>query len=312
MTAIIFPGQGSQYIGMAKDFFDNFLNAKLVFEEIEDFTSIDVKKIIFEDKLNQLNLTNYTQLCIFTASCSIFKVIETEFDLNQFSINTMLGHSLGEYTALVCSHKIKLSDCSKLLKLRGKLMNEAIQPNKSGMAALIGVDCVSVQNIIDKENLNVQIANDNSPLQVVISGMINNIDKSRDFFLQNGVKKFVKLNVSSAFHSNLMIDAQNIMKKHINEINFYDSQFSIISNYSSNISKDSLKIKDSLVNQMANKVRWTESVKELEKTKENNIIEIGPGKVLSGLVRRICNSFEITSIDQINDLELLNNYEFSE
>lgn len=304
MTAILFPGQGSQYIGMSEDFYNNFLNSKLVFEEVEDSTSIDVKKIIFEDPLNQLNLTNYTQLCIFTASYSIFRVIETEFDLKKMNVNTMLGHSLGEYSALASSYKITLSDCAKLLKLRGDLMHRAINPNESGMAALIGLDSISIQNIIDEVNLDVQIANDNSPIQVVISGMINNIDKSRDIFLKNGVKKFVKLNVSAAFHSNLMLEAQNIMRKYIDETIFSDSSISIISNFSSKISNNSETIKDSLINQMANKVRWKESINELEINNEKNLIEIGPGKVLSGLVKRITSSFEITSINQVKDLEL--------
>jgi len=304
MTAILFPGQGSQYIGMSEDFYNNFLNSKLVFEEVEDSTSIDVKKIIFKDPLNQLNLTNYTQLCIFTASYSIFRVIETEFDLKNMNVNTMLGHSLGEYSALASSYKITLSDCAKLLKLRGDLMHRAINPNESGMAALIGLDSISIQNIIDEVNLDVQIANDNSPIQVVISGMINNIDKSRDIFLKNGVKKFVKLNVSAAFHSNLMLEAQNIMRKYIDETIFSDSSVSIISNFSSKISNNSETIKDSLINQMANKVRWKESINELEINNEKNLIEIGPGKVLSGLVKRITSSFEITSIDQMKDLEL--------
>ena len=304
MTAILFPGQGSQYIGMSEDFYNNFLNSKLVFEEVEDSTSIDVKKIIFKDPLNQLNLTNYTQLCIFTASYSIFRVIETEFDLKNMNVNTMLGHSLGEYSALASSYKITLSDCAKLLKLRGDLMHRAINPNESGMAALIGLDSISIQNIIDEVNLDVQIANDNSPIQVVISGMINNIDKSRDIFLKNGVKKFVKLNVSAAFHSNLMLEAQNIMRKYIDETIFSYSSVSIISNFSSKISNNSETIKDSLINQMANKVRWKESINELEINNEKNLIEIGPGKVLSGLVKRITSSFEITSIDQMKDLEL--------
>jgi len=306
MTAILFPGQGSQYVGMSEDFYNNFLNSKLVFEEVEDVTSIDVKKIIFEDSLNQLNLTNYTQLCIFTASCSIFRVIETEFDLKNMDVNTMLGHSLGEYSALASSYKVTLSDCAKLLKLRGDLMHKAIEPNESGMAALIGLDCISIQNIIDQENLDVQVANDNSSIQVVISGMISKIDKSKDIFLKKGVKKFVKLNVSAAFHSNLMFEAQNIMQKYIDKTIFSDSDISIISNSTSKISNNSKTIKDSLINQMANKVRWKESINELEINNEKNLIEIGPGKVLSGLVKRITSSIDIISIDQVKDLELFN------
>ena len=160
------------------------------------------------------------------------------------NVNTMLGHSLGEYSALASSYKITLSDCSKLLKLRGDLMHKAIKPNESGMAALVGLDCLSIENIIYEQNLDVQIANDNSPIQVVISGMNNNIDESKDIFLKNGVKKFVKLNVSAAFHSNLMLEAQNIMKKFIEETIFTDSDISIISNFSSKISNNSETIKE--------------------------------------------------------------------
>ena len=183
-------------------------------------------------------------------------------------------------------------------------MHRAVKPNESGMAAIIGLDCISIQNIIDEENLDVQIANDNSPIQVVISGMINNINKSRDIFLKKGVKKFVKLNVSAAFHSSLMLETQNIMRKYIDETIFFDSDISIISNFSSKITNSSKTIKESLINQMANKVRWKESINELEINNEKNLIEIGPGKVLSGLVKRITSSFEITSINQVKDLEL--------
>jgi len=305
MTSFLFPGQGSQYIGMAKDFHDNFKTAKLVFDEIEEVTSISLRKIIFENESNKLNLTNYTQISIFAASYSIFKVIETEFDINKLNINTMLGHSLGEYTALASSKKISLADCSKLLKLRGELMNNAVEPNKSGMAALIGLSSDEVQTIINNENLDVQIANDNSKIQLVISGMNDKIENSEKIFLNNGVKKFVKLNVSAAFHSNLMLAAQNELEKHINSIAFFKSDISIISNYSSTNSNNNDIIKKSLSKQMSNKVKWTESIVELARMKESNLIEIGPGKILSGLVKRINDSFKIISINQVNDLNLL-------
>ncbi len=305
MTSFLFPGQGSQYTGMAKDFHDNFNIAKLIFDEIEETTSLNLRKIIFENSSNELNNTNYTQLSIFVASCSIFKVINSEFDLKQLNVRAMLGHSLGEYSALVCSNMIKINNCAKLLKIRGDLMNKAVEPNKSGMVALIGLSSNEVEKIIFENNLNIQVANDNSPMQIVISGMNDELENSKQFFLSNKVKKFIKLNVSAAFHSNLMLNAQNELKKHIEKIDFLESDISIISNYSSKISNNRKIIKDCLSNQMANKVKWTESIIELANVKEKKLIEIGPGNTLSGLVKRINKSFEITSINQVNDLNLL-------
>ncbi len=305
MTSFIFPGQGSQYAGMTKDFHDNFKISKLVFDEIEEATSIPIRKIIFDNSSNELNLTNFTQISVFAASYSIFKIIESEFDIEKFNIKTMLGHSLGEYTALACSNKINVYDCSNLLKVRGKLMNDAVEPNKSGMAALIGFSSEKVQDIIDDEKLDIQIANDNSGMQIVISGMNDQIEKSEHIFIKQGVKKFVKLRVSAAFHSDLMLDAQKKLKELIDKIDFNVTNISIISNYSAKSSNNTEIIKSCLSKQMANKVRWTESIGELAKIENSHLIEIGPGNILSGLVKRINNSFKIISINQIDDLKLL-------
>ena len=208
MTSFVFPGQGSQTTGMVKDFYDNFKIAKLIFEEIEDYTKIDLKKIIFENVDDKLNLTQFTQISIFAASYTIFKVFCSETDIDTNDINVMLGHSLGEYTALACSNRISLKDCSLILKKRGELMNTAVTPNETGMAALIGKKSDLIQKKIDTNKLNLEIANDNSNIQIVISGNINEIKKSEKIFLNNGIKKFVVLNVSAAFHSKYMIEAQ--------------------------------------------------------------------------------------------------------
>ena len=151
MTAVIFPGQGSQYLGMAKDFNDNFDIARSVFTEIEDSCSLNVRDIIFNDSNNLLNQTNYTQISIFAASLAIYKTFESEFLDDKININYMLGHSLGEYSALACSNIVNIADCAKLLKIRGELMNTAVEPNKSGMAALIGLDCSEIENIIKNQ-----------------------------------------------------------------------------------------------------------------------------------------------------------------
>ena len=303
MTAVVFPGQGSQFIGMSKDFFDNFEIARLTFEEIEDYVQIDLKSIIFDGKEDLINITKFTQLSIFTASLVIFKSLQNEMNLNEETINVVLGHSLGEYTALACSNKLNLKDCSLILKKRGELMNNAVEPNKSGMAALIGKDSNYIQQVIEKNNINLEIANDNSPIQVVVSGDIEDIKKNKELFLQNEIKKYVLLNVSSAFHSKFMNEAQNILSKEIDNLNFKSNEISLISNFTAEISNSNNEIISSLKNQMANTVRWTESIKKLEETGETNIIEIGPNKVLSGLIKRISNKFDIKSINTILDIK---------
>ena len=216
----------------------------------------------------------------------------------------MLGHSLGEYTALACSNKLSLEECSLVLKKRGQLMHDATSSNKTGMAALIGKDADYVDNIIKKNNIDLQIANDNSPIQVVISGKIDLIKNYRNLFLQNDIKKYVILNVSAAFHSQFMEEAQKILGDEIESLNFSTNHIKIISNYNSSISNDTSTIKKALKNQMANKVQWTQSIRQLENNGQKKIIEVGPGKVLSGLIKRISSNFDIKSINEISDLDL--------
>ncbi len=302
MTSIVFPGQGSQYIGMSKDFHDNFKLSRELLEEIEDYTKIDIRKIIFENKENKLDLTKYSQICIFASSYVIFQTYINENNIEIKNFNVMMGHSLGEYTALACSQKISLKDCCLILKKRGELMNDAIAPNETGMAALIGKDSDYIQKIIDESKLDLEIANDNSPLQVVVSGKKDELKENKELFLNNNIKKFVELNVSAAFHSKFMLKAQENLSKEIELLNILDNEIKIISNYDANIYKDKSSIKKNLQNQMANKVNWTKSIKKLEEIGEKKIIEIGPGKVLSGLINRISKKFDIKSISLISEI----------
>ena len=305
MTSIIFPGQGSQFLGMTKDFFDNFKIAQDTITEIEDATSISIKKIIFGNDDNLLNITNFTQISIFAGSMSIYQTLEKNFGFSNLNINNMLGHSLGEYSALAAAKSITISQASSLLKIRGELMNSAIEPNTTNMVALIGLNCEDIISIIKNNNVNVEIANDNSPLQIVISGSNHDIENSEQIFLSNGIKKFVKLNVSAAFHSKFMIEAQKKLSFEIDKINFVDPSCAIVSNFDASINKSINKIIENLKLQMSNRVRWTESIKNIEEKGESQIIEIGPGKTLSGLIKRISNKFDIISINNIQDLEQL-------
>lgn len=302
MTAIVFPGQGSQYVNMSMDFVENFDIALRVFEEIEDITKINIRKIINENPNNDLNQTIFTQISIFASSLAIYKTLAKEINNELIKPSFFLGHSLGEYTALVASKILNIVDASILIKKRSELMNSAIQPNKSGMAAIIGKNAFLVDKIIKDNALDIQIANDNSPMQVVVSGIIEEINNSQNIFLNNGVKKYVKLNVSAAFHSKFMEDAQNNLINEIHKIKFNDTNQSIISNYDACINNNIDLIKNALKKQMANMVRWTESIKILEETNTKKIIEIGPGKVLSGLISRISKKFDIISVNKVEDL----------
>ncbi len=302
MTTFVFPGQGSQFVEMSKDFNDNFNIAKQSFEEIEDYTQLNIRNIIFKNEENKLNLTQYTQICIFASSYIIFKTFMNESNDKIDDVNIMMGHSLGEYSALTCSNKIKLKDCCLILKKRGELMNNAVTPNITGMAALIGRDSNYIQDIIKKNKLSLEIANDNSPIQIVVSGNKKELEKSKEIFLNNNVKKFVDLNVSAAFHSKFMLDAQEILSSQIDKLEFEENNIRIISNFDAQAHKETDILKKNLQNQMANRVNWTNSIKKLDELGEKKIIEIGPGKVLSGLINRISKNFDIKSINQISDL----------
>lgn len=302
MSVIVFPGQGSQFVGMSRDFYDNFDSAKHIFSLIQDTTKINIKDIIFENSEGFLDITQYTQLAIFCASMSIYRVFKEEIDLDSLNIKYMLGHSLGEYLALTASDTLSLEECSKLLKIRGELMQNAYAVNQSGMVAIIGLNCNSVEKIIVDNDLKVEIANDNSPMQIVISGIKENLNQSEKIFKQNGAKKFVFLNVSAAFHSKIMLKAEKRMKHFIDNSIFKDPRIPIISNYTAVSSKDKTVLSNNLSKQMSNRVKWVESVQFLEKMQEDTIIEIGPGKVLTGLIKRISNKFKVHNIENISDI----------
>ena len=305
MTVLIFPGQGSQFSYMSKDFHDNFSVAKDTFQEIEDYTSINLRKIIFSDNDKLLNRTDITQLSIFSSSLAIYNTLIKEKDIALSEIDIVLGHSLGEYTALVCSQKINLKDASIILKKRGELMHNSLKENFYGMVALIGSSVQDIENIIKKNDINLEIANDNSPIQIVLSGKLSDIDNNAHIFKENKIKKYIKLNVSSAFHSSYMKDAQNELGILIDNLDLNQNHIKIISNYTAKLSNEVSEIKQSLKKQMASRVRWTESILNLENYGHKNIIEIGPGKVLSGLIKRTSNFFNIKSVNKIEDLSTI-------
>ena len=308
MFSVLFPGQGSQSVGMAKEFHDKFDYVKKLFSEAEDVLNLSITKLIFEGPRELLNLTENTQPAIFLVSYSIFNVIknETEFDIS--NANFFAGHSLGEYSALACAGVINFKETIKLLKIRGNAMQNAVPKNEGGMVAVLGEEIKKIEEIIEnnKNNFNCFLANDNSNGQVVVSGKIYDIENFIIELKKLSIKN-VKLPVSAPFHCPLMGSATKIMSNELNEIKFSASKNMIVSNVTAEPSSDPNNLRALLIQQIEKPVRWRESIINIIKQGNKKFIEIGPGKVLSGLVKRIDRNVELIQINNINDLNNLKN-----
>ena len=303
MFSVIFPGQGSQTIGMGKEFFEKFELVKELFKEADDILNIPLSKIILEGPKNDLDLTINTQPAIFLISYSIYNVIKKEFNIDLSKAKYFAGHSLGEYSALSCSGYLNFSDTLKLLRARGDAMQNAVPKGEGGMLAVLGSTIDKIEKILNenKEKFKTEIANDNSEGQLVLSGKNNEIDKLIEVLKSNNIKN-IKLPVSAPFHCQLMNKATEIMKNEIEKVNFGDSKNILISNVTGEeiLNKDQLKIL--LIQQIENRVRWRESVVYMINKGINHFIEIGPGKVLSGLVKRINKDVKINTINSESDI----------
>ena len=305
MFSVVFPGQGSQKIGMAKEFFDNFEIVKKLFKEADDILNLSISKIIFDGPESKLNLTENTQPAIFLTSYAIFKVAQKEFGVNFENAKFIAGHSLGEYSALCCYGALNFVDTLKILKSRGKFMQEAIPPNEGGMLAVLGSEIKEIEDIIKTKHNNCFIANDNSPQQIVISGLKKNLEMFSNDLSELKIKN-IKLNVSAPFHCNLMKTATQNMREKILNLNLKEIINPIISNYTAKPSSTTDEIKKLLISQIEGRVRWLESVEFMINNGTKNFIEIGPGKVLSGLIKRINKNAKIISINCRDDIKKLN------
>ena len=303
MFSVIFPGQGSQSVGMANELYNKFETFKINFKKADDLLNYQLSKIILEGPADKLNLTENTQPAIFLISYSIFQVIKNEFKINLNEAKYFAGHSLGEYTALTCSGVLSFENTIKILKLRGKAMQEAVPKGEGGMIAVLGSELEILEDIINKKKNEFRcfIANDNSNGQIVLSGTMDNIEKLSIYL--NSIKiKNIKLSVSAPFHCELMKSATELMRNELAKIVFKDFQTALISNVTANVIDDSLIIRDLLVRQIESRVRWRESINYMIKNGVNNFIEIGPGKVLSGLVKRIDKKVKVSAINNEEDI----------
>ncbi len=306
MFSIIFPGQGSQIVGMGKEFFDKYELVKKLFKEADEVLGFSLSKIIIEGPKDKLDLTTNTQPAIFLVSYSIFNVIKKEFNIDLDKAKYFAGHSLGEYSALSSAGYLSFAETIKLLRIRGDAMQNAVPKGVGGMLAVLGSTVEKIEKILkDNENeFTAEIANDNSVGQIVISGKNEDLSKLIKLLKFNNIKN-INLPVSAPFHCKLMSKATEIMKKELEILNFQDCKKILISNVTANEITNKDELKKLLINQIEQRVRWRECVINMINKGVDHFIEIGPGKVLSGLVKRIDKSVKINTINNDTDIKEL-------
>ena len=307
MFSVIFPGQGSQLVGMGKDLHSKYSLVKNLFKEADETLGFSISKLILEGPKEELDLTENTQPAIFVLSYSIFKLIKEEFNTDLNKANFFAGHSLGEYSALASAESLSFSDTLKILKIRGKAMQDSVPKGIGGMVAVLGSEIEIIENIIgkNKDKYECFIANDNSEGQIVLSGNMMDLEKMMIDLKSNNIKN-IKLPVSAPFHCKLMNKATILMNQEISKLNFQEPKNTLISNVTGNEISNSKELKELLVKQIESRVRWRESVKLMISKGVNQFIEIGPGKVLSGLIKRIDRNVKVSAINTEEDIKLIN------
>ena len=307
MFSVIFPGQGSQLVGMGKDLYDKYSLVKSLFKEADDTLGFSISNLIIDGPKEKLDLTENTQPAIFLLSYSIFKLIKKEFNIDLNKANFFAGHSLGEYSALASAESLSFSETLKILKIRGKAMQNSVPHGVGGMVAVLGSEITKVENLIkdNKDKYECYIANDNSVGQIVLSGNNEDLEKMMVDLKASNIKN-IKLPVSAPFHCRLMNKATIIMNEEISKIDFKEPCNTLISNVTGKKIVNSKELKDLLVKQIESRVRWRESVLFMINKGITQFIEIGPGKVLSGLIKRIDRNVKVSAINTVEDIKLIN------
>ena len=307
MFAVIFPGQGSQLVGMGKDLHDKYSLIQDLFKAADDTLGLSLSKLVLSGPKEDLDLTENTQPAIFLISYSIFKIIKEEFKIDLNKANFFAGHSLGEYSALASAGSLSFKETLKILKIRGRAMQSSVPKGVGGMVAVLGSEIQIVESIINenKSKYECYIANDNSLGQIVLSGKIEDLEKMMLDLKAANIKN-IKLPVSAPFHCKLMNKATLIMNEEIAKLNFKEPANILISNVTGKEIHNTNELKSLLVKQIENRVRWRESVSFMIEKGITQFIEIGPGKVLSGLVKRIDRNLKVSAINTEEDIKLIN------
>ena len=304
MFSVIFPGQGSQIVGMGKEFYDKFDLVKNLFKQADEALDLSLSKIILEGPKEELDLTANTQPAIFLISYSIFQVIIKEFNIDLHKAKFFAGHSLGEYSAIACAEYLDFQETLKILRIRGEAMQNSVPKGEGGMIAVLGTSIKDIEKILEdnKNNFLAEIANDNSEGQMVISGKTQDLEKLCSFLKEKKIRN-IKLPVSAPFHCSLMNNATNIMKEELGKLKFKKGNNLLISNITADEILNSEELKNLLTKQIENRVRWRESIIKMINEKVDRFIEIGPGKVLSGLIKRINKEVEVISINSEQEIK---------
>jgi [acyl-carrier-protein] S-malonyltransferase len=300
--AYIFPGQGSQAVGMGKDLYDNFAVSREVFEEADDALGFSLSEMCFSGDESDLQLTANTQPAILTTSIAAFKAMEAEgFPVADF----VAGHSLGEYSALVAAGAMSFSDAVQTVRKRGTYMQEAVPIGIGAMAAILGLPLETIETACAEaaENEICSPANINSPAQIVIAGNTEAVDRAIELLKSRGAKRAIKLNVSAPFHCALMLPAQERLAEDLQEINFRDLRFPIIENVSGEANTKGERVRTALTEQVSKPVRWAQSVENLINEGVTTFVEVGAGKILSGLVRQINRDVRCLNVENFDSLK---------
>ena len=309
MSVLLFPGQGSQIVGMGSEFYNKFDFVKKIFRKADERLGFSLSKMILEGPSEELQLTKNTQPAILTVSYSIFTTLIKEFNFNLKNFKYFAGHSLGEYSALVSANALKFEDAIYLLHERGKAMQNAVPVGKGLMIAVLGLKIEEVEDLINKHKNHkgvCEIANDNALGQVIISGDFEKI-KLIQIYLKDKKIKTIPLKVSAPFHCSLMMSAAKDMSKKINETEFERPTIEIINNVFADIENDPIVIKKNLIEQIHSTVKWRESIEYMKNKGIKNFVEIGPGKALTGMVKRTIKDVNCFSINSLDDIKNLNN-----